>query len=66
MIISLFTSTFALLRGSFRFLSTHLPNWTFRLGCPLGKCLGVTIAFRSLFFSSHCPHPEASWLVCFL
>lgn len=53
-IIFLLTSTLALPRRNFHFLSTHLPNWTFRLSCSLGKCLGVTIAFRSLFSSSHC------------
>lgn len=56
-IIFLLTSTLALPRRNFHFLSTHLPNWTFRLGCSLGKCLGVTIAFRSLFSSSHCLSP---------
>lgn len=43
-------------------------NWTFRLSCSPGKCLGVTCAFRSSLSSSHGlpPHPpQTSWFVFF-
>lgn len=32
-ILFLLTSVFTLLKRRFCFLSTHLPNWAFRLGC---------------------------------